>query len=237
MKYFSIVLLSFISISAFSQFEGSGILISTNVGIINRKSNITSGFALNPSPDNTAKNIDKSLNVHTELSYVVNSKFMGGIGYFINNSSLQIENISSFVNNGTPILTTSRSTAETRVKGVSFHVRYSQEVVKKLIFSLKLSFLPSRGETEISRADSSNLKGYPNTSSSIAIPVSFNELRISPSIHYFIGEKWGCYAEILGLNALFNDSREYYNETRYNLDFNPSNWRLGVFYNISFRKN
>jgi hypothetical protein len=237
MKKLLILVFLFNAFSVFSQFERSNILISTNVGLIDRKLPSTSLFPASPSADNTVKNIEKSLVVHTEMSYIINSKFMGGIGYFMNNSSYQYENISSFVNNGTPIVTTLLAKVETRVKGISFHVRYSQEVTKRLQISLKLSFLPSRGEAENSRVDSSNLIGYPNKSSSIVIPVSFNELRISPSIHYFIGKNWGCYAEILGLNALFNDSREFYNETRYNLDFNPSNWRLGLFYNISLTKN
>jgi hypothetical protein len=236
MKQLFIFLLCLISISVFSQFEKSSILISTNVGIINQRTH-NSLFTPNPSADNTVTHVDKSLNLHTELSYVINSKFMAGVGYFINNSNFEIDNVSSFNNNGTTIVTHSQSNIETRVKGVSVHFRYSQEIVNRLIFSLKLSFLPSRGEAENSRNDTSNLAGYPNKSTSIVAPVSFNELRISPSIHYFIGKKWGCYAEIMGLNALFNDSREFYNETRYNLDFNPTNWRLGFFYNISLSSN
>jgi hypothetical protein len=236
MKYLSIVFLCFMSISAFSQFEGSGFLISTNIGVINRKSPSTSLFSTTPNPDNTVTNIDKSLNLHTELSYVFNSKFMAGIGYFINNSNFEIENISSFNNNGIRIVTARHLNIETNVKGISAHLRYSQEVLKRLVLSLKLSFLPSRGESVHTQNDSSNLVGYPNKIVANSIAVSFNELRISPSIHFFIGKNWGCYTEILGLNALFNDSREYNNETRYNLDFNPTNWRLGLFYNITLRK-
>jgi hypothetical protein len=232
----AILVFSLFTISLVAQYESKGILISTSLGVAKTE---LSSLTSNPQNGNIPppQSISKSFSFAPEISYVASEKFMIGLGYFSN----EIENsfkssITNFIN-GNPVIVGSFSNlSSTKISGLTLHMRYSQNILSKLIVSLKFTYLNLKGENLV---ESSNIQNNPNFPSQIQKNTSnFNlgEARFSPSLHYFISKKFGCYVEVLGLNLKFSDSRKANKDMDYNFDLNPTNWRVGFFYFIPTQK-
>jgi hypothetical protein len=221
--------------SLFAQYDRKGLLVSTSLGF-SKNDRIFENFNLGQPnvqlPTSTAKNT----NLAFEMSYVTSEKFMIGLGYLSNKSENNNNSTQPVFNpsTGGNIPTTFTSINTNTISGLTLHMRYSQNVFSKCIFSLKFTYLNLNSET---KAESFSTPTAPNNfGQSTTKGFSFSEARFSPSIHYFISKKFGCYIETLGLNLNFSDSRKVNKEIDYNFDLNPQTWRVGLFYFIPTSK-
>jgi hypothetical protein len=229
-KILTIALLLF-SFSVFGQYDRKGILVSSSLGFSKKDftfENFNQGQNNFPPPTATTKNTDLAI----EMSYVSSQKFMIGLGYISTklestNSSTQFIFNSATAGN---IPTTFTDINSNTISGLTLHMRYSQNIFSNCIFSLKFTYLNLKGETKFENFSipsfSNNFRQNRTTN------FSFNEARLSPSIHYFISKKFGCYIETMGLNLNFSDSRKTNKDIDYNFDLNPNTWRVGLFYFI-----
>jgi hypothetical protein len=239
MKKILVATLLFFNFSLFSQFESSGFLISTGLSF-SKKETFT---PLNPAfmnvpnlPPNQAN--QTALNISPEISYVVNSKFMIGLGYTSVQSKRESNTTSGFSStNG--IITSVRKTvsiSENKQSGLSLHIRYSQNIMSNLVVNLKFNYINWKGTASVENTSTNTPVGNPIPPFLANSTFNFGEVRFSPSLHYFISKGFGCYVETLGLNFQFDDSRAKPNSTNYNFDLNPENWRIGFFYFIPTQK-
>jgi hypothetical protein len=229
-KILTIALLLF-NFSVFGQYDRKGILVSSSLGFSKKGftfKNFNQGQNNFPPPTSTNKNTDLAI----EMSYVSSEKFMIGLGYIFNkfestNSSTQF--IFNQVTGGSvPSVFTSINSST--ISGLTLHMRYSQNIFSNCIFSLKFTYLNLKDDSKtenFSTPSSSNNFGQNSTTN-----LGFNEARFSPSIHYFISKRFGCYIETMGLNLNFSDSRKSNTDIDYNFDLNPNTWRVGLFYFI-----
>jgi hypothetical protein len=222
--------------SLFGQYDRKGLLISSSLGLSKKQDFSQAVFFIgannnNPPPTNTAK----TFSIAPEISYVANEKFMIGLGYFSKTSENMFTQ--SFVGtnqNGGFVTQTSTSTNKSDLSGLTLHLRYSQNIVSRLIFSMKFTYFNLKG---VDFTDFTDPFGNPNPKNNQrTLTYDFGEVRFSPSIHYFISQKFGCYIETIGLNLNLTDSRKTNKDIDYNLDLNPSTWRVGLFYFIPTQK-
>jgi hypothetical protein len=221
--------------SLLAQYDRKGILISSSLGFAKSEA-----FSLsNPSNINIppSQNISKSSSIAPEISYVASEKFMIGLGYFSNSNESNFNSSITTFSNGTTVIGGSFSNLNSsKISGLTLHMRYSQNVFSKLIFSLKFTYLNLKGENISEISSVQNNSNFPNQFDKRMSTFSFGEARFSPSIHYFISKNFGCYVETLGLNLRFSDSRKVNKEIDYNFDLNPNTWRIGFFYFIPTQK-
>lgn len=221
------------SFSLFAQYDRPGILISTSLGF-SKKQDLSQTFFF---PTNVPKPefIFKSFSIAPEASYVFNEKFMIGLGYFSNSN----ENISKqFVNaflNGVNTVTPLTNSFKSNLYGPTIHMRYSQNIISRLLFSLKFTYFNLKGEDSSERTNPFN---NPNTviTEKSSSTYNFGEVRFSPSLHYFISQKFGCYIETVGLNLRVSDTRIVDKDIDYNFDLTPNTWRVGLYYFIPTQK-
>ncbi len=235
MKKILTILSLFLSLSLFSQYDRSGILISTSLGF-SKKQDFSENLFFSGNNNNFSppEIISKTFSVAPEFSYVVNEKFMIGVGYFSNTFEESFsQTFNSANSNGNFFAQTSSSTFKSELSGPTLHLRYSQNILSKLIFSLKFTYFNLKG------VDNSEFTNNNNNTPSIqknTISYNLGEARFSPSLHYFISQKFGCYIETVGLNFNFSDSRKPNKDVDYNFSLNPQNWRIGIFYFIPIKK-
>jgi hypothetical protein len=239
MKKILIIVSLFFSFSLFSQFQGTGILVSTGLNFSKQETftplspvfkNIT-----NQPPNQTTQT---AYNASPEISYVVNSRFMIGLGYSIIQSKRESNALSgSSSTNGTVTsITRSISTRENKQSGLSLHMKYSRNVLGNLIFSLKFTYYNWKGESKFENLTMTTPVSNPRPPFLGSSTFSFGEVRFSPSLHYFISKGFGCYVETLGLGLEFNDSRAKTKDINYKFDLDAQNWRIGFFYFIPTQK-
>jgi hypothetical protein len=236
MKNLTAILACFLfTFSLFAQYDRKGILISSSLGF-SKKDAIIENFNQNPNNFTPPTATNKNTNLAFEMSYVSSEKFMIGLGY----NSNTFENNNSFtqllINPQTNIATslTFSTINSNSLSGLTLHMRYSQNIFSKCIFSVKFTYLNMKGETKIENVITPN---FPvNNGQNRTTNFSFGEARFSPSIHYFISKKFGCYIETIGLNLNFSDSRKTTKDIDYNFDLNPNTWRVGLFYFIPTQK-
>jgi hypothetical protein len=222
------------TLSLYAQYDRKGLLVSTSLGFSKSEA-----FSLAPANFNhpPSQNISKSSSIAPEISYVASEKFMIGLGYFSNsNESNFTSSITTFSNGSTVIGGSFSNLNSSNTSGLTLHMRYSQNVFSKLIFSLKFTYLNLKGENNSEVSSVQNNPSFPNQFDKRTSTFSFGEARFSPSIHYFISKSFGCYIETLGLNLRFSDSRKANKDIDYNFDLNPQTWRIGLFYFIPTQK-
>jgi hypothetical protein len=232
----AILVYSLLSFSLFAQYDRAGILISTSLGVSK-----TESFPITVSPKNSniplPQSISKSSSFAPEISYVANEKFMIGLGYFSNETENSFTSSITTFTNGTTVIGGSFSNlTSTKISGLTLHMRYSQNILSKLIVSLKFTYLNLKGENLLEISNVLNNPNFPNQFEKNTSNFTLGEARFSPSLHYFISKKFGCYVETLGLNLKFSDSRKITKDMNYNFDLNPTNWRVGLFYFIPTQK-
>jgi hypothetical protein len=239
MKKILIIASLFFSFSLFSQFQRTGILVSTGLSF----SKIEKFTPLNPVFKNITnqppnQRLLTAYNVSPEISYVVNSRFMIGLGYSIIQSKRESNALSgsSSTNGIVTSITRSISTTENKQSGLSLHMRYSQNILSKFIFSVKLTYNNWKGESKFENQTIITPVTNPRPPFLGISTFSFGEVRFSPSLHYFISKGFGCYVETLGLGLEFNDSRAKTKDINYNFDLDAQNWRIGFFYFIPTQK-
>ena len=223
--------------SLFGQYDRKGILLSSSLGFSQKQDFSQNIFFIgannnnNPLPTNTLK----TFSIAPEISYVANEKFMIGLGYFSRTSENSFTQSFTGTNqNGVFTSQVSTSTNKSELSGLTLHLRYSQNIISRLIFSIKFTYFNLKGADF---TDFTDPFGNPNPKNNQrTLAYNFGEARFSPSIHYFISQKFGCYIETIGLNLNFSDSRKNNKEIDYNFDLNPNTWRVGLFYFIPTQK-
>jgi hypothetical protein len=224
----------FIAFSLFAQYDRKGILISTSLGFSKSEA-----FSLAPANFNnpTSQNISKSSSIAPEISYVASEKFMIGLGYFSSSNESSFTSSNTTFSNGSTVIGSSFSNLNSsNTSGLTLHMRYSQNVFSKLIFSLKFTYLNLKGENNSEVSSLQNNPSFPNQFDKRTSTFNYGEAHFSPSIHYFISKSFGCYIETLGLNLTFSDSRKANKDIDYNFDLKPNTWRVGLFYFIPTQK-
>jgi hypothetical protein len=235
MKKILIIASLFFSLSAFGQYNRAGLLFSTSLGFSKTQDFSENIFFGGNNNNNFSppENISKTFSIAPEFSYVASEKFMIGFGYL--STTLEdffSQSFNSTDKNGLPIVQTSTSNFKSMVSGPTLHLRYSQNIVSKLIVSLKFTYFNLKGIIDTEFTDS-NISNF-NTKNTINYNVG--EARFSPSLHYFISQKFGCYVETEGLKLNLNDSRKLNKSIDYNFNLTPQNWRIGIFYFIPTKK-
>lgn len=222
-----------LAFSLFAQYDRKGILISSSLGFSKSEAfSLTNTSNGNIPPP---QNILKASSFAPEISYVANEKFMIGLGYFSSSSESSFMTSITTFSNGTTVIGGSFSNINTSTtSGLTLHMRYSQNILSKLIFSLKFTYLNLKGETT-TEINSVN-QNFQNQFDRRVSNFSFSETRFSPSMHYFISKYFGCYVETTGLSLRFSDSRKADKNLDYNFDLNPNTWRIGLFYFIPTQK-
>jgi hypothetical protein len=224
-----------LTFSLFAQYDRAGFLLSTSLGFSKKQDFTENIFFVGNNNGNVSapEIISKSFSVAPEFSYVVNEKFMIGVGYFSTTTEESFSQTFKTTNQtGAIISLSSSNNFKTTLYGPTLHLRYSQNILSKLIFSVKLTYFNLKGLEESEFTDPNNTTFNPKN----IINYSLGEARVSPSLHYFISEKFGCYIETVGLNLNFNDSRKTNKDVDYNFNLNPANWRIGIFYFLPFKK-
>jgi hypothetical protein len=221
--------------SLFAQYDRAGFLLSTSLGFSKKQDFSENIFFVGSNNNNILppEIISKSFSIASELSYVVNEKFMIGVGYFSNTTEESFSQTFNATNQtGTIVSQSSTNNFKTALSGPTLHLRYSQNILSKLIFSVKITYFNLKGLDDFEFTDSNNTTfNQKNT-----VNYTLGETRVSPSLHYFISEKLGCYIETVGLNLNFSDSRKPNKDIDYNFNLNPTNWRIGIFYFLPFKK-
>jgi hypothetical protein len=224
-----------IAFSLFAQYDRAGLLISTNLGFAKKQDFSQSVFFSSGSNIPQPESNLKAFSIASEVSYVVNEKFMIGFGYLSSsneNTFTQSLNITN--QNGVNTIGTFKNNTKINLYGPSLHLRYSQNIISRLIFSLKFTYFNLKGEDSFEFVDNFNNPNNPNSKRTLAYNIG--EARFSPSLHYFISQKFGCYIETTGLNFNLSDSRKPNKDLDYNFDLNPNTWRVGLFYFIPTSK-
>jgi hypothetical protein len=235
MKKILIIASLFFNLSAFGQYNRAGLLFSTSLGFSKTQDFSENIFFGGNNNNNFSppEVISKTFSIAPEFSYVVNEKFMIGVGYFSNTSEESFSQTFNSTNqNGVNVPQTTTSNFKTALSGPTLHLRYSQNLFSKLIFSLKFTYFNLKGIDDSESTDTNNSTFNQKNS----INYNLGEARFSPSLHYFISEKFGCYIETVGLNLNFSDSRKPNKDVDYNFNLNPTNWRIGIFYFLTFKK-
>jgi hypothetical protein len=226
------------SFSLFAQYDRSGILISTSLGFSKKQDFSQTIFFTSTNPNfSPPENILKTFSISPGISYVVNEKFMIGIGYF--SSTFESSFTQSFITtnqNGVIVNQTSTNNTKNELSGPTLHLRFSQNIMSRLIFSLKFTYFNLKGVDNLNFVVPFSNPNFPNPNNNRTLNYNFGEARFSPSLHYFISQKFGCYIETVGLNLKFSDSRLPNKGMDYNFDLNPQTWRVGLFYYIPTTK-
>ncbi len=239
MKKILIITSLFFSFKLFSQFQSNGILISTGLSFSKKETFTPLSPAFQNLPNQQPNQIiQTAYNVSPEISYVVNSKFMIGLGYSSVQSKREFNGTSGFGTSNGVVTSVSKttSTTENKLSGLSLHMRYSQNVTSNFIFSLKFTYFNWKGEAKNESVTTRTPPSNSITPISSNSTFDFGEARFSPSIHYFISKNFGCYIETTGLNLRFSDSRKINKDVDYDFDLNPNTWRVGLFYFIPTQK-
>jgi hypothetical protein len=229
MKKILIIASLFFSLSVFGQYDRAGVLISTSLGFSKTEGPQFGNSIFNSFNQfqNTSKT--KKFTASPEFSYVVNKKFMIGLGYSFTQQSDVFDLVGT---NQNGVFISNTIVTEATLSGLSLHMRYSQNILEKLIFSVKFTYYNLKGMNRLE--DNNQFVNNQNQNRTNEFDVK--QIHLSPCLNYFFGKSFGCFVETQGLEVQVSDSRKNLKEPDYNFDLNPQNWRIGFFYFIPTQK-